>query len=349
VAETLTYTQPIPAIAAPSEVFNCPHCSRWLEPGTLACPDCQAIVYSEHLRNLALTATSEENANKWADARATWQQALAWLPPETKQYAAVQQRISLIDAKVNTAAATKAKWMRRLGPFAPVLAFLSKLKVLFLFLGKFKFFLSFAMFFVVYWGFFGWKFGLGFAVAILIHEMGHYVAAKRRGLKVDLPVFFPGLGAYVRWYSQGVTLETLSGIALAGPFFGLLSALAFGVTARLLHEPHETGGLFSALAHVSAWLNLLNLIPVLGLDGAQATYALNRTQRWLVFATALIFFGWLQEGMFLLIALGMGWRALTGGVPERPSSKTMIQFVLLLFALGLVVYVFPDTTLNTRY
>jgi Zn-dependent protease len=107
--------------------------------------------------------------------------------------------------------------------------------------------------------------------------------------------------------------------------------------------------LFSALAHVSAWLNLMNLIPVFGLDGAQATYALNRMQRWLVLATALIFFGWLQEGMFLAIALGMAWRIFTGGIPDKPSSKTMIQFVLLLFALGLVVYVFPDTTLNTRY
>ncbi len=346
-AEILTNN--VPALPAPEAVFNCPQCSRWLPPGTLACPECQAILYSAHLRHIAILATDDENAGHWTEAREVWRQALLWLPPETRQYAAVEQRIELIDARLHKALESKAKWTRRLGPLAPVVFFLAKIKSLLFILLKFKFILSFAGFFLVYGMIFGWKFGLGFAVAILIHEMGHYVAAKMRGLKVDLPVFFPGLGAYVRWYAQGITLETLSGIALAGPFFGLLSAVAFGVAARLLHEPRETGGLFSALAHVSAWLNLMNLIPVFGLDGAQATYALNRMQRWLIVATTLIFFGLLQEWMFLFIAAGMGWRLWSGGYPEKPSSKTLVQFVLLLFALGLVVYVFPDTTLNHRY
>ena len=62
-------------------------------------------------------------------------------------------------------------------------------------------------------------------MSILLHEMGHYVAARRRGLKVDLPVFLPGMGAYVRWYSLGVNLEDLSSIALAGPSAGQLTGL----------------------------------------------------------------------------------------------------------------------------
>jgi Zn-dependent protease len=103
------------------------------------------------------------------------------------------------------------------------------------------------------------------------------------------------------------------------------------------------------LAHVTAWLNIMNLIPVFGLDGAQATYALNRMQRWLVLATALIFFGLLGQWMFLAIACGMAYRIYTGGYPEKPSSKTMVQFVLLLFALGVVVYLFPDTSLALRH
>ncbi len=317
----------------------------WLPAGTLACPECHTIVYSDHLRNIATNATSEETAGNWLEARAIWQQALAWLPPETKQYEAVEQRIGLIDTRLQAANDNKAKWTRWLGPFAPVLLFASKFKALFFVLLKFKFLLSFVAFFGLYWLAFGWKFGLGFTLGILIHEMGHYVAAKRRGLKVDLPVFLPGLGAYVRWYAMGISLDTLSGIALAGPFFGLITAAVFGAIARLLHDPYAIG-LFSALAHVAAWLNLMNLIPVFGLDGAQATYALNRTQRWLVTATALIFFGLLQEWMFLAIALGMGWRLWSGGYPDKPSSKTMVQFVLLLFALGLIVFIFPDTTLQ---
>ena len=59
--------------------------------------------------------------------------------------------------------------------------FLGKIKTFLFVLLKFKFILSFIGFFAIYWALFGWKFGLGFTLAILIHEMGHYVAAKRRG------------------------------------------------------------------------------------------------------------------------------------------------------------------------
>jgi hypothetical protein len=92
----------------------------------------------------------------------------------------------------------------------PVVFFLAKAKSLLFVIFKFKFLLSFFAFFGLYWAVFGWKFGLGFTLSIMIHEFGHYVAARRRGLKVDLPVFLPGLGAYVRWYNMGVNLDTLS-------------------------------------------------------------------------------------------------------------------------------------------
>ena len=337
----------VPQVEVPLPIFNCMNCSVWLPSGTLACPECQTIVYSDHLRGIALTATAEENSSKWLAARETWRQALVWLPPGTKQYAAVEQRIGLIDKRLKADDDNKAKWTKRLGPLAPVVYFLAKFKTLFFFLAKFKFILSFAGFFALYWGLFGWKFALGFALCIMVHEMGHYAAAKRRGLKVDLPVFLPGLGAYVRWYSMGISLDDLSSIALAGPFFGLISAVVCGVISKALGEPPEHG-LFSALAHTAAWLNLLNLIPIFGLDGAQATYALNRMQRWLILATSLIFFGLLQEGVYLLIALGMGWRLWTGDYPEKPSSKTLVQFVLLLFVLGVVAYLFPATRANFR-
>ena len=32
---------------------------------------------------------------------------------------------------------------------------------------------------------------------ILVHELGHFVEAKRQGLHPSLPVFIPFLGAYV--------------------------------------------------------------------------------------------------------------------------------------------------------
>jgi hypothetical protein len=38
---------------------------------------------------------------------------------------------------------------------------------------------------------------VGFVLLILVHELGHYVEAKRQGLDPQLPVFIPFLGAYV--------------------------------------------------------------------------------------------------------------------------------------------------------
>jgi Zn-dependent protease len=343
-------TGTIPRFDPPESIYNCPNCSHWLAPGTLVCPECDTLVYSEHLRGIALAATEQENAGKWPEAREIWKQALLWMPPEIKQHAAVEQRIALVDAKIRAEQDRKSKWTKRLGPLAPILVFLSKAKWLLFFLSKAKFLLSFAGFFALYWALFGWKFGLGFTVGILFHEMGHFVAAKRRGLKVELPIFMPGLGAYVRWYSDamGTSLEDRSAIALAGPTFGLAFAAVCGGIGRWRGETAYTPGLWSALAHVGAWLNLLNLFPAYIFDGAKAVMALDRMQRWLVLATTLIFFGMLHEIPFLLLGVGMVWRLWHDDGSEKPHSKTLAHFVLVMFLLGVIMYVFPDP-MRRRY
>ena len=326
---------------SPEPVFSCPECSHYLAGDTLVCPDCGTLRYAAHLRSLAIEANEQEAGQHWTEAHEIWKSALAFVPAGSKQAEAVEQRMQLLETRLKGMADWKMKWSRRLGPLAPVVFFLAKLKTYLFLILKLKFLLSFLAFFGIYWAIWGWKFGLGFAIAILLHEMGHYVAARRRGLKVDLPVFLPGLGAYVRWYAQGVELPTLASIALAGPFFGLITAIGCGIIAIVAHSP-----LFSALANAGAWINLANLTPVFGLDGAQATYALDRTQRWLVLATALIFFGVLHEGPFAFVAAGMAWRLWKGGYAEKPNTRTLVYFILLLFALGIVIAKFPDARLS---
>jgi Zn-dependent protease len=312
-------------------------------------------VYGQYLEQLARNAAQLESEQRWVEARDAWRAALQRLPADTKQAAAVQARIDSIDARTKAAEDTRAKWTRRLGPLAPLFFFLLKAKTFLLAILKFKFLLSFVAFFGIYWALFGWRFGLGFTLAILLHELGHYVAVRRRGLKADLPVFLPGLGAYVRWYAQGMSLDVLAEIALAGPAAGLLTAVAClaafrafggvwgsGFGSELAARNSGFGApLFGALAHVGAWLNLFNLVPVFGLDGAQATYALDRTQRALVLATCILFFVLLHEWVYLFIAAGMAWRLFTL-VPDKPSSRTMVSFMLLLFLLGAVLWVVPE-------
>lgn len=336
-----------PEPAAPEPIHSCPSCSHWLPDGTLACPDCQTLTYSDYLGEIAHGAQQLEQEGKWGEARDRWRATLPWLPEGTEQHGAIQQHIEQIDSRLAAEEAKKAKWTKRLGPFAPLFFFLLKLKSALFFLFKLKFFLGLFGFFAIYWFLGGWKFALGFTISIMIHEMGHYVAVRRRGLKAELPMFIPGMGAYVRWYSMGVSREDLAAISLAGPVYGLGAAVLCLALAWTFHSV-----LFLLLANIGAWYNLFNLTPVLGFDGAQATYALSRMQRALIALMCVLFFALTvvdsnsgnragTQWVFLFVAAGMTWRCFTNDAPETPHTRTLILFLALVLLMGFLLYLTP--------
>ncbi len=332
-----------PEPAPPDVIHNCPSCSHWLPEGTLACPDCQTLTYGVHLGQIAYSAQQLEQEQKWAAARDRWKSALVWLPENTQQAESVRQHMAQLEARIKGEEDRKAKWTKRLGPFAPIALFLMKIKSALFLLFKLKFLLSFFAFFAIYWALFGWQFAAGFLVCLMIHEMGHFVAVRRRGLKAELPVFLPMMGAYVRWYSQGVSLEDLAAISLAGPLWGLFAAIACYGLFLVTHAP-----IFMVLVYVGAWVNFLNMLPLFGLDGAQATFALSGLQRGLIAVTCLVLFGLsITNGnlfgpstlwIFLIVGLGMAWRCLTHDEPEKPSTRTFLYFQALVLILGVIVY-----------
>jgi Zn-dependent protease len=116
----------------------------------------------------------------------------------------------------------------------------------------------------------GWKFGVGVVLLILLHELGHYIEAKREGLDPKLPVFIPFLGAYVQ-YTRGNPWQTVR-VAIAGPIFGGLAALVCYVIGTV-----QDSDLWFALAYFGFFLNLFNLIPFGIFDGG----AVWRSARWL--------------------------------------------------------------------
>jgi Zn-dependent protease len=180
-------------------------------------------------------------------------------------------------------------------------------------------------------------FGIGFAVLILIHEMGHFIDIKRRGLPAEMPVFLPGLGAYVRWQALGVPLETRAAISLAGPLAGFFAALACALLWWQTGNP-----LWAALARAGAVLNLLNLIPVWVLDGGQAALALSKTERIVLLTACLALWLVLGENMFFLVALGFGYQVFFAGhLPARPSRATTVYFLAVLTALGVMIRMMP--------
>jgi Zn-dependent protease len=106
----------------------------------------------------------------------------------------------------------------------------------------------------------GWKFGIGVVVLILLHETGHFIEAKREGLHPRLPVFIPFLGAYVS-YTRGHPWQTAR-VAIAGPILGGACAFVFYLVAKSQHSQ-----VLSALAYFGFILNLLNLAPFGFFDG----------------------------------------------------------------------------------
>jgi Zn-dependent protease len=106
----------------------------------------------------------------------------------------------------------------------------------------------------------GWTFAAGLVFLILLHELGHFVEAKREGLGPKLPVFIPLVGAYVK-YTRGNPWQTAR-VALAGPILGGIASLAF-----LLVGIAQGSDLLKALAYFGFFLNLVNLAPVGFLDG----------------------------------------------------------------------------------
>ena len=129
---------------------------------------------------------------------------------------------------------------------------------------------------------YGWKFALGFVLLILIHELGHVVVLRARGIEAGLPVFLPFLGAFVSMKSQPRSAydESLSGIA--GPIAGTLGA--FGCLA--LSGVYDSE-LLRVLAYSGFFLNLFNLLPVIPLDGGRTVASLS-PKLWLLGLLALL-------------------------------------------------------------
>ena len=95
------------------------------------------------------------------------------------------------------------------------------LKWAFVFGKFFAFFVSFALYSAL---FHSWKFGLGLVLLILVHEMGHFLEAKRQGLSVTLPQFVPFFGAYVKIRQAHLPPWNNALVSLAGPFVGSIGA-----------------------------------------------------------------------------------------------------------------------------
>jgi Zn-dependent protease len=174
-------------------------------------------------------------------------------------------------------AGRKRDWKKWFGPLiaagAVLLKFAGQLKALLLLLPKLKIFTTSATMLVsiaAYALIWGWKFAVGFVLLLLVHELGHVIQLRREGIEASAPMFIPFLGAVVAAKSMGDDAAAEARVGLAGPVLGSIATLVPLVVWLITDEPF-----WQALAYVGFFLNLINLLPVLPLDGGRAMAALS--------------------------------------------------------------------------
>lgn len=311
------------------------------------CDQCHALVHSEDLERLAAEARTMEAKSDLLQARETWLDALRLLPPTSTQADWIKHHVQELGVAANVGPSSEQgdnQWAQSIAHAGPITVPAAKSRGPRTARFWWTSIVSFVAFVGIYWATSGMRFGIGFAVLILIHEMGHFIDIKRRGLPADMPVFLPGLGAYVRWQALGVPLETRAAISLAGPLAGFFAALGCAVLWWQTGNP-----LWAALARAGAVLNLLNLIPVWVLDGGQAALALSKTERIVLLTACLALWLVLGQNIFFLVALGAGYRAFfAGDLPAHPSRATTIYFVAVLTALGVIIRLMPGQGLGVN-
>jgi Zn-dependent protease len=162
---------------------------------------------------------------------------------------------------------------------------------------------------------FGWGFGVGFVLLLLIHELGHGYAMRRASVAAGWPIFIPFFGAMIAMKGRPEHPCVEADIAYAGPVAGTAAALACAGMGLWFHSPFML-----SLAYMGFFLNLFNLVPFGFLDGGRVARVISR-KAWIVGALLLgLLFIKAPSPQLLMIAVFGGMHALRRGRSEADDA-----------------------------
>jgi Zn-dependent protease len=168
-----------------------------------------------------------------------------------------------------------------------------------------------------------WLIGVGLVVMIFIHEMGHVLAARQKGLPVTLPVFIPFLGAFIAMKKNPRDAVTEAYIAFGGPIVGTVGALI----CFLLGSVTESSTLL-IIAYLGFYINVINLLPIHPLDGGRIATAVTRWL-WLVGLIGGIIVIWfMQSFIFFIIWALFAWELYKKYGKKQQSKWTAMPLQL---------------------
>lgn len=207
---------------------------------------------------------------------------------------------------------------------------------------------------VVYASFLGWPFAVGLVALLFVHEMGHALVMKWKGLPVGGMIFIPMLGAAVMMNQMPKNARDEAEVGIAGPIAGAIASLVCLFLAHLYPETR----LWAALAYFGFFMNLFNLIPIVPFDGGRVLAAIDR-RIWIVGFIGLLAFQvwtWINgnSSWFLLLFIIMAgtqlWaRHTTSGTPEMQAYYKVpltTRILLSVFYFGLAALLVLGMTVS---
>lgn len=201
---------------------------------------------------------------------------------------------------------------------------------------------------------FGWPFAIGLVALLFVHEMGHALVMKSKGIPIGGMIFIPLLGAAVLMRQMPRNARDEAEVGIAGPIAGAIAA-----SVCLLLAQANPGTIWAPLAYFGFFINLFNLIPIVPFDGGRILAAIDR-RLWIIGFLALIGFEiwnyvqyqsiniWLL--FFIIMAATQLWSR--RAIPNNPEAQAYYsvpvaeRLVLTLAYFGLAAVLVLGMTIS---
>jgi Zn-dependent protease len=164
---------------------------------------------------------------------------------------------------------------------------------------------------------YGWKFAVAIVYLIFVHEMGHLVAARQKGIKTSPAIFIPFFGAVISMKEQPKDAATESYLAYGGPLAGLISIIPAFLLFFSTHQPF-----WALVIMLGAMINLFNLMPASPLDGGRIVGVLS-PHLWLLGLISLVVFAYFYPSALIILILIIGFFSWWRRVREDLDIKTI--------------------------
>lgn len=200
---------------------------------------------------------------------------------------------------------------------------------------------------------FGWQFAVGLVALLFIHEMGHALVMKLKGIPVGGMIFIPLMGAAVLMNRMPKNARDEAEVGIAGPIAGAIAS-SICLALAIVYP----GTIWAPLAYFGFLINLFNLIPIVPFDGGRILAAIDR-RIWIVGFIGLVAFqiwSWLNGStnffllLFIIMAAGQLWSRRT--VPNTPEAQAYYavpmgeRLVLALAYFGLAAVLVLGMTIS---